>query len=97
VSSTGAFAAPSSVAKGESPKLIRAREVERSLESVQKWVEDHIYRGYEPFDGMSSWARPLALGNLFAEPSPDAVDPAMPSKPSALDHFLRLESAGSKR
>lgn len=46
---------------------ISAREVERSLGAVQAWVEDHNYRGYEPFDGLSSWARPLALGNEFAE------------------------------
>jgi rhamnogalacturonyl hydrolase YesR len=49
------------------PQSNRAREVERSLERVQKWVEDRNYRGYEPFDGLSSWARPLAFGNLFAE------------------------------
>lgn len=42
-------------------------EVWHSLERVRKWVEDRGYRGYEPFDGLSSWARPLALGNPFAE------------------------------
>ncbi len=49
------------------PQIIRANEIERSLDLVQHWVEAHNYRGYEPFDGMSSWARPLALGNLFTE------------------------------
>jgi rhamnogalacturonyl hydrolase YesR len=43
------------------------REVRQSLEAVQNWVESHGYRGYEPFDGLSSWARPLMLGNEFAE------------------------------
>jgi hypothetical protein len=38
-----------------------------SLQKVQTWVEDHNYRGYEPFDGLSSWFRPLAFGNLLAE------------------------------
>src|SRR6185295_2961768 len=38
-----------------------------SLSKVQGWVEDHQYKGYEPFDGLQSWARPLAGGNLFAE------------------------------
>jgi len=42
-------------------------KIEQSLASVQRWVEAHDYRGYEPFDGLSSWARPLACGNLFAE------------------------------
>jgi rhamnogalacturonyl hydrolase YesR len=38
-----------------------------SLDRVQQWVEDRNYRGYEPFDGLSSWFRPLTFGNLFAE------------------------------
>jgi hypothetical protein len=43
------------------------QEIWRALTRVQKWVEDRNYRGYEPFDGLSSWARPLAFGNQFAE------------------------------
>jgi rhamnogalacturonyl hydrolase YesR len=46
---------------------IGVEDVETSLARVQTWVEDHHYRGYEPFDGLSSWARPLACGNIFAE------------------------------
>lgn len=45
----------------------RVEDVQRSLEGVQRWVEQRNYCGYEPFDGLSSWARPLAFGNLFAE------------------------------
>jgi hypothetical protein len=45
----------------------RAEDVRRSLARLQAWVEERDYRGYEPFDGLSSWARPLAFGNLFAE------------------------------
>lgn len=41
--------------------------IEDSLNRVERWVERHNYRGYEPFDGLSSWLRPLAFGNLFAE------------------------------
>lgn len=51
----------------KNPKPISVPEVEGALERVQKWVEEHNYRGYEPFDGLSSWARPLALRNQFAE------------------------------
>lgn len=43
------------------------REIERSLDLVQAWVEAHDYKGYEPFDGLSSWFRPLTCGNLLAE------------------------------
>jgi hypothetical protein len=42
-------------------------ETKGSLDRVQQWVEMHNYRAYEPFDGLSSWARPLTLGNLFAQ------------------------------
>lgn len=38
-----------------------------ALERVQEWVEASDYRGYEPFDGLSSWARVFALHSEFAE------------------------------
>jgi len=41
--------------------------VEESLNRVEQWVERHHYRGYEPFDGLSSWFRPLAFGSLLGE------------------------------
>ena len=41
--------------------------IKASLDRVERWVEEHDYRGYEPFDGLSSWFRPLTFGNLFAE------------------------------
>lgn len=41
--------------------------IKESLNRVEKWVEDRNYRGYEPFDGLSSWFRPLTFGNLLAE------------------------------
>src|SRR5437016_12773000 len=41
--------------------------IEDSLNRVERWVERHEYQGYEPFDGLSSWFRPLTFGNLLAE------------------------------
>jgi rhamnogalacturonyl hydrolase YesR len=41
--------------------------ISTSIQKVQKWVEDHGYKGYEPFDGLSSWFRPLTFGNLLGE------------------------------
>lgn len=38
-----------------------------ALRKVQLWVEEHGYRGYEPFDGLSSFLRPLTFGNRFGE------------------------------
>ncbi len=40
------------------------------IESVAKlvtWIEEHDYKGFEPFDGLSSCLRPLTGGNWFAE------------------------------
>ena len=42
-------------------------KISGSLVRLEKWVEDHEYRGYEPFDGLSSVLRPLTFGNLFLE------------------------------
>jgi rhamnogalacturonyl hydrolase YesR len=47
--------------------LLSLDDVRQSLDQVCSWVEDHEYRGYEPFDGLSSWARPLTFRNLMAE------------------------------
>ena len=40
-------------------------KIEAGIKMVEKWVEDHDYKGYEPFDGLSSIFRPLTFGNLF--------------------------------
>jgi len=61
------FAEARTAATGRNPQVLELREIQRSLAQVQQWVERHDYRGYEPFDGLSSWARPLAFGNLLAE------------------------------
>lgn len=41
--------------------------VERSISKVEKWVEDHEYKGYEPFDGLSSYFRFLTFDNLLLD------------------------------
>jgi len=41
--------------------------IANSLKKVEKWVEGHDYKGYEPFDGLSSFFRPLTFGNLFLD------------------------------
>ncbi len=49
---------------------ISAQGMERLLKSaaaVQGWVEKHNYKGYEPFDGLSSPLRRWTFGNLLAE------------------------------
>jgi hypothetical protein len=39
----------------------------RSLKKVEKWVEEHDYRAYEPFDGLSSPLRSLTFKNLLLD------------------------------
>jgi hypothetical protein len=45
----------------------KQRLIETSLDRVQRWVEEQNYRGYEPFDGLSSWFRPLTFGTLLGD------------------------------
>jgi hypothetical protein len=52
---------------GRDQRALACPDVMRSLDRVQGWVERHDYRGYEPFDGLSSWARVLACGNELGE------------------------------
>lgn len=40
---------------------------ENAIEKVEKWVEGNKYRGYEPFDGLSSFLRPVTMNNVMAE------------------------------
>jgi rhamnogalacturonyl hydrolase YesR len=42
-------------------------EILRSLDMVAGWVEARDYRGYEPFDGLSSWVRPLTAGSELGQ------------------------------
>ena len=43
------------------------RRLLESAAAVQCWVEANGYRGYEPFDGLSSPLRSCTFGNLLAE------------------------------
>ena len=35
----------------------------KSLKNVERWVEDHNYKSYEPFDGLSSYLNMLTFNN----------------------------------
>ena len=52
-------------------------EIKCSLDRVQQWVESHNYRAYEPFDGLSSWARPLTFEQSLCAADPPTDDPAI--------------------
>ncbi len=38
-----------------------------SIAKLETWIESHGYKGYEPFDGLSSFLLPLTFGNLLLE------------------------------
>src|SRR5712691_8769474 len=38
-----------------------AQTIEASLRALDGWLERHHYTGYEPFDGLNSFLRPLTL------------------------------------
>lgn len=42
-------------------------KIRESITKLEKWVEDHNYKAYEPFDGLSSFFRPLTFGSLFLD------------------------------
>ncbi len=47
-------------------EIIR-QKIKYSIQGVDKYIESHKYKGYEPFDGLSSFLRPFTFNNLFAE------------------------------
>ena len=50
------------------PTLIEIKGfLEESIKKLEKWVEDHDYKAYEPADALNSFVRPLTFGNLFLE------------------------------
>ena len=44
-----------------------AEKIEQSVKKLRNWIENNNYEGYEPFDGLLSYLRPLTFGNCFAE------------------------------
>jgi hypothetical protein len=66
-------------------------KIKNSLNKLEKWVEDHHYKGYDPADGLSSYLRPLTFGNLFLDRllqqliwrSPINIRPFLGVKPQA--------------
>lgn len=51
----------------EKEMYIAKEEILQSIKKVGKWIEEHDYKGYEHYDGLSSFLRLLTLNNLFAE------------------------------
>jgi hypothetical protein len=62
------FASSSPVLSGNEPAVDKRRptdvaaRVEAALCAVQGWLDQHQLAGYEPFDGLGSYLRPMTLG-----------------------------------
>jgi hypothetical protein len=41
------------------------QRIEASLRAVHRWLEEHHYAAFDPFEGLSSALRPLTLGTKF--------------------------------
>ena len=67
MSPKGITAEETAVVVERTPEPIAKDEIWRALENLQGWVEARDYRGYEPFDGLSSWARAFTFRNQLAE------------------------------
>src|SRR5215471_2234569 len=52
---------------GRTPNLSALPRLAKSVDSVQQWVEKAEYKGYEPFDGLSTPLRVCTFGKLLAE------------------------------
>lgn len=46
---------------------VSPEQLHECIRKIERWVEDHNYEGYEPFDGLSSVFRPMTFGNLLLE------------------------------
>lgn len=42
-------------------------KIEKSISLLENWIEKHNYKGYEPFDGLSSYFHFLTFHNWFTE------------------------------
>jgi rhamnogalacturonyl hydrolase YesR len=46
---------------------MKNERIEECIDLVEKWVEKKEYKSYEPFDGLSSFLRPLTFNKIFPE------------------------------
>ena len=41
-------------------------KIQRSLVKLDQWLQSHNYEGYEPYDALKSYLKPLTMGNPLA-------------------------------
>src|SRR5437762_1765464 len=55
------------VTNAAAPAAAYESAIERSAAKLERWMVDHEYKGYEPFDGLTSYLRPLTFHTVFGE------------------------------
>src|SRR5580700_5386991 len=56
----------SPLATGDQNKAAQA-EILESIQHLFSWLETNDYRGYDTFDGLSAWVRPLTFKTKFLQ------------------------------
>ncbi|MGC8490551.1 MAG: hypothetical protein ACP5SH_02325 [Syntrophobacteraceae bacterium] len=69
------------------------QRVEKSLNGVERWIEAHEYKGYDPADGLTSFLRPLTFSNVFLERILQQIGRQSPVNLRPLMGIKPLESA----
>ncbi len=69
-------------------------KLRESLHRLQEWIEENDYRGYEPFDGLSSPLRPLTFNNLLLE---RVLQQVVRQSPINLRPFLGIKPQASTK
>src|SRR5271154_4836895 len=69
---TGAKMVSTTVSAGSDPTVRSGDAISRdqifaSIGRLYDWLENNDYKGWDTFDGLDSYARPLALGNKFLQ------------------------------
>jgi hypothetical protein len=65
-----------------------------AVERLDSWIEAHQYAGYEPFDGLSSFLRPLTFGTKFGR---QALVQAVKRAPFNVRPWLGIRPATSTK
>lgn len=66
----------------------------KSINILEKWIEEHDYKGYEPFDGLLSYLHPLTFGNQLLE---QILQQTIRQSPFELRHILGVKPQESTK
>ena len=83
-------------AHGARAQTVGELSIDDSFVRLERWVEAHEYRGYEPFDGLSSYLRRLTFGSRLLEQIVQQVGRQSPINVRPLLGIHPIESANAR-